>query len=87
MREGTATLIRREDYTAPAFWIRSVDLTFELDPVKTLVISRMQVERNADLPTQAHIATWGTESEPSGIYYVVLTTPTQRAVTTIVVVK
>ncbi|CAN7222122.1 aminopeptidase N [Rhizobacter sp. LjRoot28] len=53
MREGTATLIRREDYTAPAFWIRSVDLTFELDPVKTLVISRMQVERNADLPVQA----------------------------------
>ena len=53
MREGTATLIRREDYTAPAFWIRSVDLTFELDPVKTLVISRMQVERNADLPAQA----------------------------------
>ena len=41
----------------------------------------------ADLPTQAHIATWGTEAEPSGIYYVVLTTPTQRAVTTIVVVK
>jgi len=52
MREGTAPLIRREDYTAPAYWIRSVDLTFELDPAKTLVINRMQVERNADQPAQ-----------------------------------
>lgn len=52
MREGTAHLIRREDYTAPAYWIRTVDLTFELDPVKTLVINRMQIERNADQPAQ-----------------------------------
>jgi len=49
MREGTAPLIRREDYAAPPFWIRKVDLTFDLDPAKTLVISRMQVERNADV--------------------------------------
>jgi aminopeptidase N len=46
MREGTAPLIRREDYAAPAFWIRTVDLTFDLDPAKTLVTSKMQVERN-----------------------------------------
>ena len=46
MREGTATLIRREDYTAPAFWIRKVDLCFDLDPAKTLVTSKMQIERN-----------------------------------------
>ncbi|WP_418318738.1 aminopeptidase N [Piscinibacter sakaiensis] len=52
MREGTGTLIRREDYTAPAYWIRSVDLTFDLDPEKTLVISRMQVERNEAVPPQ-----------------------------------
>ena len=52
MREGTATLIRREDYTAPAYWIKTVDLTFDLDPVKTLVINRMQVERNTALPVQ-----------------------------------
>src|SRR5437867_3354922 len=51
MREGS-TLIRREDYTAPAFWIRSVDLTFDLDPAKTLVISRMQLERNEAVPAQ-----------------------------------
>lgn len=52
MREGHSPLIRREDYTAPAFWIRSVDLTFDLDPAKTLVISRMQLERNADVAAQ-----------------------------------
>jgi aminopeptidase N len=48
MREGTATLIRREDYVAPAFWIRSVELSFDLDPVKTIVASKMVVERNPD---------------------------------------
>jgi aminopeptidase N len=53
MREGTAPLIRREDYAPPAYWIRTVDLTFDLDPVKTLVINRMQVERNSALPPQA----------------------------------
>ena len=46
MREGTAPLIRREDYAAPAYWIRKVDLTFDLDPAKTLVSNKMQVERN-----------------------------------------
>lgn len=50
MREGTAQLIRREDYAAPAFWIRTVDLTFDLDPAKTLVINKMTVEPNAEQP-------------------------------------
>ena len=52
MREGTAPLIRREDYSAPAFWIKTVDLTFDLDPVRTLVTSRMQLERNPAVPAQ-----------------------------------
>ena len=52
MREGTAPIVRREDYAAPAYWIRSVDLTFDLDPAKTLVINRMQLERNADRPAE-----------------------------------
>ncbi|WP_349744960.1 aminopeptidase N [Roseateles cavernae] len=50
MREGSATLIRREDYLAPTFWIRTVDLTFDLDPAKTLVTSKMQLERNHAVP-------------------------------------
>ena len=52
MREGTNTVVRREDYTAPAYWIRTVDLCFELDPAKTLVINKMTVERNADRPAE-----------------------------------
>ena len=52
MREGTAPLIRRSDYTAPAYWIRSVDLTFDLDPAKTMVVNRMQVERNVEVAAQ-----------------------------------
>jgi aminopeptidase N len=49
MREGTATLIRREDYAAPTFWIRTVDLCFDLDPTKTIVTAKMGVERNRDV--------------------------------------
>ena len=52
MREATAPVIRREDYAPPDYWIRAVDLTFDLDPAKTMVINRMQVERNADVPRQ-----------------------------------
>ena len=46
MREGPAVLIRREDYAAPAFLIRSVDLSFDLDPAKTIVASRLAIERD-----------------------------------------
>jgi aminopeptidase N len=48
MREGNPVVVRREDYTAPAYRIRSVDLTFDLDPAKTIVTSRMRIERNAE---------------------------------------
>ena len=44
--------IRREDYAAPAWWIDTVDLTFDLDPAKTRVLNKMQVRRNADVPAQ-----------------------------------
>jgi len=47
MREGIAQAVRRADYAAPAYWIRSVELTFDLDPVRTIVASRMAVVRNA----------------------------------------
>jgi aminopeptidase N len=53
MREGNPSLIRRTDYTAPAFWIREVELSFDLEPAKTLVINRMKVERNPEVPAQA----------------------------------
>jgi aminopeptidase N len=47
MREGTTQPVRREDYLAPAYWIRNVELTFDLDPAKTLVSSKLRIERNA----------------------------------------
>ncbi len=53
MREGQANVIRREDYTAPAYWIDTVDLTFDLDPVKTRVLNRMTLRRNPDVTAQA----------------------------------
>ncbi len=52
MREGTAPLIRRQDYAPPAFWIREVDLCFDLDGAKTLVVSKMTIERNVAQPAQ-----------------------------------
>lgn len=52
MREGSATLIRREDYLAPAYWIRCVELSLDLDPAKTLVFNRMQLQRNESVERQ-----------------------------------
>ena len=52
-QEAPATVIHRADYTAPAYWIDTVDLCFDLDPVKTRVLNKMRVRRNADVPAQA----------------------------------
>jgi len=50
MREGQATAIHRADYAAPAYWIDTVDLTFDLDPAKTRVLNKMRVRRNPAVP-------------------------------------
>ncbi|MEY4414533.1 MAG: aminopeptidase PepN [Pseudomonadota bacterium] len=52
LREGQAPtgLIRREDYSAPAYRILSVDLTFDLDAAKTLVGSKLRITRDAATP-------------------------------------
>ena len=52
MLEGQPTAIRREAYAAPAFWIDTVDLTFDLDPTKTRVLSKMRLRRNPDVAAQ-----------------------------------
>ncbi|MDP3224781.1 MAG: M1 family aminopeptidase, partial [Rubrivivax sp.] len=52
MREASNTLVRREAYQAPAFFIRAVELTFDLEPAKTIVASRLQIERNPALERQ-----------------------------------
>jgi len=51
--QGQPLAIRREDYVAPAWWIDTVDLTFDLDPAKTRVLNRMRLRRNPDQPTGA----------------------------------
>ena len=48
-----AAVIRREDYSAPAFWIDTVHLSFDLDPAKTRVLNKMTLRRNPDVPAQA----------------------------------
>ena len=45
--------IQRVDYTPPAFWIDTVDLTFDLDPAKTRVLNKMRMRRNPDVAAQA----------------------------------
>ena len=53
LREGQAKPTQRADYQAPAWWIDTVELTFDLDPAKTRVLNRMRVRRNPDVPAKA----------------------------------
>ena len=53
MLEEQSKTIRRVEYTAPAFWIDTVDLTFDLDPTKTRVLNKMRMRRNPDVAAQA----------------------------------
>jgi aminopeptidase N len=48
----TKPLIRREDYTAPPYWIDTVDLTIDLEPAKTRVLNKMRLRRNPEVPVQ-----------------------------------
>ncbi len=50
---GPAIVVRRADYTAPAYWIDTVHLSFDLDPAKTRVLNKMTLRRNPDVPAQA----------------------------------
>ncbi len=52
-QEVAATVIHRADYTAPAYWIDTVDLAFDLDPAKTRVLNKMRLRRNGHVPAQA----------------------------------
>lgn len=49
---GAATVVRRGDYSAPAYWIDTVHLSFDLDPAKTRVLNKMTLRRNPDVPAQ-----------------------------------
>jgi len=50
---GQSLAIQRADYSAPAFWIDTVELCFDLDPTKTRVLNKMRLRRNPDVSAQA----------------------------------
>ena len=51
--QAPAIVVRRAEYTAPAFWIDTVNLTFDLDPTKTRVLNKMTLRRNPDVAVQS----------------------------------
>jgi aminopeptidase N len=58
---SASVLISRADYAPPAFWIDTVDLSFDLDPAKTRVLSKMRVRRNPDAAPDAPLRLDGDE--------------------------
>ncbi|MBK7548711.1 MAG: aminopeptidase N [Rhodoferax sp.] len=50
--QGAPVAVHRADYAAPAYWIDTVDLTFDLDPAKTRVLNKMTLRRNPDVAAQ-----------------------------------
>jgi aminopeptidase N len=53
MREAQGQSVQRLDYQASAYFIDSVELTFDLDPAKTRVLNRMRLRRNPEVAPQA----------------------------------
>ncbi len=51
MREATSVATLRQNYAPPDFFIRQVELTFDLDAAKTIVGSKLHIERNAAMST------------------------------------
>ncbi|OSP55511.1 aminopeptidase N [Pseudoruegeria sp. SK021] len=50
MRDAAPQTIYLADYTAPAFWVDEVHLTFRLAPTATRVLSRIRFRPNPDAP-------------------------------------
>ena len=44
--QAAPVAIRREDYTAPAYWLDRVERTFDLAPAKTRVLNRVPPRRH-----------------------------------------
>ena len=52
MANNTPITIHRKDYTAPAYWINTVEMGFDLDPAATRVATRITMQRNAHSPNK-----------------------------------
>ena len=48
MRTDTGQVVRLKDYRKPAYRVRTVDLTFRLDPDDTRVLARLEIERDRE---------------------------------------
>jgi aminopeptidase N len=46
MRTDTPQTIYRQDYTPPSYLVDTVELGFDLDPLRTIVASRLTMRRN-----------------------------------------
>ena len=44
--------IHRKDYTAPAYWVNTVEMGFDLDPAATRVATRITLQRNRASPNK-----------------------------------
>ena len=44
--------IHRKDYTAPAYWVNTVEMGFDLDPAATHVSTRITLQRNSASPNK-----------------------------------
>lgn len=53
MRTDTNPTIYRKDYTPPSYWVRTVEMGFDLDPAATRVATRMTLTRNPASSEQA----------------------------------
>src|SRR3981081_2675890 len=46
MRTDTSHAIYRKDYTPPGYWVKTVEMGFDLDPAATHIATRMTLTRN-----------------------------------------
>src|SRR3569833_165775 len=62
MRTDTTQAIYRSDYTPPSYWVETVEIGFDLDPVLTRVDARTKLKRNPASRSKA-IVLYGEELE------------------------
>jgi aminopeptidase N len=52
MSNNKPATISRHDYTAPAYWVNTVEMGFDLDPSATRVATRITMQRNTATPSK-----------------------------------
>ena len=52
MSKQPPVTIHRKDYTAPAYWVNTVEMGFDLDPAATRVATRITLQRNSASPNK-----------------------------------